>query len=58
MGPKSEASSAVGRTQAVEAANLREAILEGYDDVIHGRTEPYTGDLGSMLSAFRRTQQH
>lgn len=41
-----------------DAATLRQTILEGYDDVIQGRTEPYTGDLGGMLSAFRRKQQH
>ena len=39
-----------------EAAALREAVLEGYDDVIHGRTVPYTGDLGAMLAKFRQQQ--
>ena len=36
-----------------DAAALRQAILEGYDDVLHGRTRELSGDLRSMLDAFR-----
>ena len=36
-----------------EAAALREAVLEGYDDVRQGRTVPYTGDLRAMLAESR-----
>lgn len=37
-----------------EAAALRHAVLDGYDDVLHGRTVPYSGDLRAMLLAHRR----
>lgn len=33
----------------IEAAQIRDAILEGYQDAIHGRTVPYTGDLRQLL---------
>lgn len=32
------------------AASLRQAVLEGYDDVLRGRTMPYQGDLRSMTA--------
>lgn len=37
-----------------EAASLRQAILDGYEDVRNGRTVPYAGDLRAMLLAHRR----
>mgnify|MGYP001581400228 CR=1 FL=1 len=37
-----------------DAAALRQGILEGYDDVLHGRTRPYTGDLRAMLDEYRQ----
>lgn len=37
-----------------EAAALRQAILEGYDDVLHGRTRAYSGDLRAMLADHRQ----
>lgn len=40
-----------------EAAALRQAVLEGYDDVIHGRTVPYGGDLRALLAAHRTRRQ-
>ncbi len=35
-----------------DAAELRKAILEGYDDLVEGRVTPYTGDLEGMLDTF------
>ena len=37
-----------------DAAALRQGILEGYDDVLHGRTRPYTGHLRAMLEEDRQ----
>jgi antitoxin ParD1/3/4 len=37
-----------------DAAELRRAVLEGYDDVLHGRTVPFSGDLRSHLAELRR----
>ena len=37
-----------------EAAALRQAVLEGYDDVLHGRVLPYEGDLRALVSKARR----
>ena len=37
-----------------DAAALRRGILEGYDDVLQGRTRPYTGDLRAMLNESRQ----
>ena len=37
-----------------DAAALRQGILEGYDDVLHGRTRPYTGDLRAVLDEYRQ----
>jgi len=41
------------KKQRLEAAALRQAVIEGYEDVRAGRTRPYTGDLRTMLDAFR-----
>jgi antitoxin ParD1/3/4 len=41
-----------------EAAALRQAVLEGYEDVSHDRTKAYTGDLRAMLAAFRKQSAH
>jgi antitoxin ParD1/3/4 len=32
-----------------EAAKVRDAIIEGYQDAIEGRTFPYEGDLRKLL---------
>jgi antitoxin ParD1/3/4 len=34
-----------------DAANIRQAILAGYQDAIHGRTTPFTGNLRQLLSS-------
>lgn len=33
----------------LDATNLREGILEGYQDAIYGRTKIFKGDLQGML---------
>lgn len=36
----------------LEAASLRSAIIEGYQDVYHGRTREFSGDLLADLNSF------
>jgi antitoxin ParD1/3/4 len=38
------------RKERQDAAALRAAVIEGYDDVRHGRTLPLKGDLRSMIA--------
>ncbi|MCS5491158.1 ribbon-helix-helix domain-containing protein [Algoriphagus limi] len=35
----------------LEASSLRSAIIEGYQDVIHGRTREFSGDLLADMKA-------
>lgn len=37
------------KKQRLEAAQIRDAVLEGYQDAIQGRTVPYRGDLRQLL---------
>jgi antitoxin ParD1/3/4 len=37
------------RKERLEAARIRDAILDGYQDAIAGRTVPYRGDLRRLL---------
>lgn len=37
------------RKQQLEANQIRDAILDGYQDAIHGRTVVYRGDLRQLL---------
>ena len=41
------------KKERLDAAALREAVLEGYADVQSGRTRAYTGDLRAMLEDHR-----
>jgi antitoxin ParD1/3/4 len=41
------------KKERLEAAQLRDAILEGYDDAIHGRTVVYRGNLRKLLKKAR-----
>lgn len=41
------------KKERLEASELRKAVLQGYDDVLQGRTREYTGDLRAMLEQFR-----
>lgn len=45
------------RKERDEAAKIRTSILQGYMDVIAGRTVTYDGDLRSLLRTARRTGQ-
>jgi antitoxin ParD1/3/4 len=40
-----------------EAAALRQVVLEGYDDVLRGRTVPYGGDLRALLASRRKQRR-
>ena len=37
------------KKERLEAAQIRDAILEGYEDAINGRTVAYRGDLRRLL---------
>ncbi|MEX0612089.1 MAG: hypothetical protein WD229_08200 [Pirellulales bacterium] len=37
------------KKERLEAAQIRDAILDGYQDAIEGRTMPYRGDLRQLL---------
>ena len=37
------------RKERAEAAALRDAVLEGYDDIINDRTMTYQGDVRKMI---------
>ena len=38
------------KKERLEAAQIRDAILDGYQDVLQGRTVPYRGDLRQLLN--------
>ncbi|MBK8099091.1 MAG: hypothetical protein IPK26_18440 [Planctomycetes bacterium] len=40
-----------------EAAALRRAVIEGYEDVLHGRTVLYRGSIEALLSAHRKKKR-
>ena len=46
------------KKERTEAAELRKAVLEGYDDVLHGRTLALEGDLRSMVAEAKRRDEH
>lgn len=37
------------KKERLEAAQIRDAILDGYQDAIHGRTVAYRGDLRQLM---------
>ncbi len=41
----------------MEAAKLREAVIEGYQDAIAGRTIVFNGDLEDALDEFERLKR-
>jgi antitoxin ParD1/3/4 len=41
------------KKERLEAAAIRDAILEGYQDALHGRTVPYRGNLRALLKKRR-----
>lgn len=40
----------------IEAAMFRNHIIEGYQDVVQGRTREFSGDLMADLKAHRKTK--
>lgn len=40
-----------------EAAELRKAVLDGYDDVLSGRVLPLSGDLRSVVAEAKRRDE-
>lgn len=38
------------KKQALDAANLRQGIIDGYQDLIAGNTVEFNGDLRSLLN--------
>jgi len=45
------------RKERQDAAALRAAVIEGYDDVRNGRTLPLEGDLRSMIAEAKRRDE-
>jgi antitoxin ParD1/3/4 len=46
------------KKERADAAAIRQAVLEGYEDVLQDRTVPYAGDLRTMLAEFRERHRH
>lgn len=46
------------KKERMEAAELRSAIIEGYEDAIAGRTIDFSGNLRKDMAAFRREFRH
>jgi antitoxin ParD1/3/4 len=41
------------KKERLEAAQIRDAILEGYQDLANGRTVPFRGDLRALMKKAR-----
>ena len=41
------------KKEVLDPAQIRESILEGYQDALDGRTVPYRGDLRVLLKKVR-----
>ncbi len=41
----------------IDAAKLRNSIIEGYQDAIHGRTIEFSGDLMADLKAHKNSKK-
>lgn len=46
------------RKERAETFELRKAVLEGYSDVLRGRTLPLGGDLRSMTAEAKQRDEH
>lgn len=46
------------KKERLEAAQLRENIIEGYQDAIAGRTVVFDGDLDTALTTFMQREKH
>lgn len=42
------------RKERAEASELRDAVLEGYSDILEGRTIPYTASLRQTIKQARK----
>ena len=45
------------KKERLEVALLRDGVLEGYRDLVEGRTVEFTGDLRSCLDEARRREK-
>ena len=45
------------KKQRLDAAATRDAIIEGYQDLIEGRTVEFTGDIRKAMSEARRLEK-
>ncbi|MGE0108517.1 MAG: type II toxin-antitoxin system ParD family antitoxin [Bdellovibrionales bacterium] len=45
------------KKERIEAAKLREAVLEGYQDAIAGRTIAFNGSLNDALKEFKKREK-
>jgi antitoxin ParD1/3/4 len=45
------------KKERMEAAEMRDAILEGYRDLAEGRVVEFKGDLGAALAIARRREK-
>lgn len=45
------------KKQRLEAAKLRDAILEGFQDAVSGRSTRFSGDLRADMKVHRQTNQ-
>lgn len=41
------------KKQRIEAARIRDSVLDGYEDALNGRTVPYRGKLRELLKLSR-----
>lgn len=46
------------KKERMEAAQMRDGILEGYQDLIAGRVVEFKGDLRQTLKEARRREKH
>jgi len=44
------------KKRRLEAAQVRAAILEGFDDAIEGRVTPFTGNLNEMIDSYEKKE--
>lgn len=45
------------KKERMEAATLRDAILEGYQDAIAGRTTKFSGDLRADMRTYQKNKK-
>lgn len=45
------------KKQRIEAAQLHDAILEGFQDAVSGNTQSFSGDLRADLSKYKKSRR-